>query len=395
MFVGVGAARVRDLFEQARAQAPAIVFIDELDALGRARGVGIPGGGHDEKEQTLNQLLAEMDGFDPRVGIVVLSATNRPEILDPALLRAGRFDRQVLVDRPDRKGRSDILRVHLKKISVAPDLDIDAVAALIPGFTGADIANLVNEAALVATRRGAEATTLTDFTQAIERIVIGIEKKSRILSPREREIVAHHEMGHALVAVALPGTDPVQKVSIISRGIGALGYTMQRPVADRYLMSRSELTSQMAILLGGRAAESLVFNEVSTGAADDLVRATDIARNMVTRFGMTPELGQVAYETEAATFLAGQVPSWRPRTYGDGTAEVIDHVVQKLIDDAFQTARSILERNRSFLDAGARELLEMETLGPEQLAKLTAGLERVDGRKSGVKSETISGDRVQ
>jgi len=395
MFVGVGAARVRDLFEQARAQAPAIVFIDELDALGRARGVGIPGGGHDEKEQTLNQLLAEMDGFDPRVGIVVLSATNRPEILDPALLRAGRFDRQVLVDRPDRKGRSDILRVHLKKISVAPDLDIDAVAALIPGFTGADIANLVNEAALVATRRGAEATTLTDFTQAIERIVIGIEKKSRILSPHEREIVAHHEMGHALVAMAMPGTDPVQKVSIISRGIGALGYTMQRPVADRYLMSRSELTSQMAVLLGGRAAESLVFNEVSTGAADDLARATDIARNMVTRFGMTSELGQVAYETEAATFLAGQVPSWRPRTYGDGTAEVIDHVVQKLIDDAFHAARSILERNRSFLDAGARELLEMETLGPEQLAKLTAGLERVDGRKSGVKSETISRDRVQ
>jgi cell division protease FtsH len=389
MFVGVGAARVRDLFEQARAQAPAIVFIDELDALGRARGVGIPGGGHDEKEQTLNQLLAEMDGFDPRVGIVVLSATNRPEILDPALLRAGRFDRQVLVDRPDRKGRSDILRVHLKKISVAPDLDIDAVAALIPGFTGADIANLVNEAALVATRRGAEATTLTDFTQAIERIVIGIEKKSRILSPHEREIVAHHEMGHALVAVALPGTDPVQKVSIISRGIGALGYTMQRPVADRYLMSRSELTSQMAVLLGGRAAESLVFNEVSTGATDDLARATDIARNMVTRFGMSPELGQVAYETEAATFLSGQVPSWRPRSYGDGTAEAIDHAVQKLIDEAFQTACGILERNRPFLDTGARELMDLETLGPEQLAKLTAGLERVDVRKSGAKSENI------
>jgi cell division protease FtsH len=395
MFVGVGAARVRDLFEQARAQAPAIVFIDELDALGRARGVGIPGGGHDEKEQTLNQLLAEMDGFDPRVGIVVLSATNRPEILDPALLRAGRFDRQVLVDKPDRKGRSDILLVHLKKISAAPELDIDAVAALIPGFTGADIANLVNEAALVATRRGAETTTLTDFTQAIERIVIGIEKKSRILSPREREIVAHHEMGHALVAMALPGTDPVQKVSIISRGIAALGYTMQRPVADRFLMSRSELTSQMAVLLGGRAAESLVFSEVSTGAADDLARATDIARNMVTRFGMTAELGQVAYETEAATFLSSQVPSWRPRSYGDGTAEAIDRAVQKLIDDAFQTARGILERNKSILETGARELLELETLGPEQLAKLTAGLERVDVRKSGAKSENISRDKVQ
>ncbi len=378
MFVGVGAARVRDLFEQARAQAPAIVFIDELDALGRARGVGLPGGGNDEKEQTLNQLLAEMDGFDPRAGIVVLSATNRPEILDPALLRAGRFDRQVLVDRPDRKGRNDILRVHLKKISVAPDLDVDAVAALTPGFTGADLANLVNEAAMVATRRGAEATSLADFAQAIERLVVGIEKKSRILGPRERQIVAHHEMGHALVAIALPGTDPVHKVSIVSRGLGALGYTMQRPVTDRYIMSRSELTGQMAVLLGGRAAESLIFDEVSTGAADDLARATDIARNMVVRFGMSPELGQVAYETEAATFLAGQVPgSWRPRSYGDGTADAIDRVVQKLIDDAFQTAGSILTRNRSILDAGARELLAHETLDQDDLAKLTVGIERV------------------
>ena len=383
MFVGVGAARVRDLFEQARAQAPAIVFIDELDALGRMRGIDVPGGGHEEKEQTLNQLLAEMDGFDPRAGIVVLSATNRPEILDPALLRAGRFDRQVLVDRPDRKGRCDILRVHLKKISVAADLDVDAVAALIPGFTGADIANLVNEAAMVATRRGAEATILSDFTQAIERIVIGIEKKSRILSSREREIVAHHEMGHALVAIALPGTDPVQKVSIISRGIGALGYTMQRPVADRFLLSRSELTSQMAVLLGGRAAESLVFNEVSTGAADDLARATDIARNMVTRFGMTTELGQVAYETEAATFLSGQVPSWRPRSYGDGTAEEIDHAVQRLIEGAFSTARAILEQNRSILNIGAKELMELETLGPEQLAKFKPKIKRKDTTKLG------------
>ena len=270
MFVGVGAARVRDLFEQARQQPPAIIFIDELDALGRARGIDFPGGGHDEKEQTLNQLLAEMDGFDPSIGVIVLAATNRPEILDPALLRAGRFDRQVLVDRPDRKGRLDILRVHLKKISVAPDLDADAVAALTPGFTGADLANLVNEAALAATRRGGEATTLEDFTQAIERIVAGLEKKSRILSPRERKIVAHHEMGHAIVAMALPGTDPVQKVSIIPRGIAALGYTMQRPTEDRFLLSRSELANRMAVLLGGRAAESLVFEEVSTGAADDL-----------------------------------------------------------------------------------------------------------------------------
>jgi cell division protease FtsH len=383
MFVGVGAARVRDLFAQARAEAPAIVFIDELDALGRARGIDIPGGGHDEKEQTLNQLLAEMDGFDPGVGIIVLAATNRPEVLDPALLRAGRFDRQVLVDRPDRKGRADILRVHLNKISIASDLDVDAIAALTPGFTGADLANLVNEAALVATRRGGESTTLADFTQAIERIVAGLEKKSRILSPREREIVAHHEMGHAIVAMALPGVDPVQKVSIIPRGIAALGYTMQRPTEDRFLMSRSELANRMAVLLGGRAAESLVFDEVSTGAADDLVRATDIARNMVVRFGMTQELGQVAYEPETGSFLMGQTPMWRPRTYGDGTAEAIDHVVKSLIDEAFQKARGILERNRPILDASARELLARETLGAEDLTNLTAGLNR-DGSAKGL-----------
>jgi cell division protease FtsH len=376
MFVGVGAARVRDLFEQARAEAPAIIFIDELDALGRARGIDMPGAGHDEKEQTLNQLLAEMDGFDSATGIIVLAATNRPEVLDPALLRAGRFDRQVLVDRPDRKGRADILCVHLGKISTAANLDVDAIAALTPGFTGADLANLVNEAALVATRRGGNATTLDDFTQAIERIVAGLEKKSRILSPREREVVAHHEMGHALVAMALPGTDPVQKVSIIPRGIAALGYTMQRPTEDRFLMSRSELTSRMAILLGGRAAESLVFEEVSTGAADDLVRATDIARNMTVRFGMTTELGQVAYEPETGSFLVGQTLMWHPRTYGDGTAEAIDHVVKDLINQAFEAARGILERNRSILDTSARELLNRETLGPDDLARLTAGLVR-------------------
>lgn len=384
MFVGVGASRVRDLFQQARAQAPAIVFIDELDALGRARGVDMPGGGHDEKEQTLNQLLAEMDGFDPSVGIIVLAATNRPEILDPALLRAGRFDRQVLVDRPDRQGRIDILNVHLKKISVAPELDVAAVAALTPGFTGADLANLVNEAALVATRRGASATVLDDFTQAVERIVAGLEKKSRILIPRERQIVANHEMGHALVAMALPQTDVVQKVSIIPRGIAALGYTLQRPTEDRFLMSQSELQDRMAVLLGGRAAESLVFDEISTGAADDLVKATDIARNMVVRFGMSKELGQVAYEPETGSFLVGQTPVWRPRTYSDETAEAIDHMVKDLIDSAFQKARAILERNRSVLDTSARELLARETLGPDELAKLTTGLEREAPRKPGL-----------
>lgn len=370
MFVGVGAARVRDLFANARQQAPAIVFIDELDALGRARGIDIPSAGHDEKEQTLNQLLAEMDGFDPSAGIIVLAATNRPEILDPALLRAGRFDRQVLVDRPDRKGRADILHVHLKKIRVATDVDVDAVAALTPGFTGADLANLVNEAALFATRRSGEAATLDDFTQAFERIVAGVEKKSRVLSPHEREIVAHHEMGHALVAMALPGTDPVQKVSIIPRGIAALGYTLQRPIADRFLISRNELLDRMAALLGGRAAEDLIYADVSTGAADDLQRATDIARDMVVRFGMTAELGQVAYEPETGSFLMGQTPIWRPRNYGDGTAEAIDNATRKLIEQAFTTARHILERNRSLLEQGAQELLAKETIGTEELAQI-------------------------
>ena len=370
MFVGVGAARVRDLFEQARKQAPAILFIDELDALGRARGIDLPGGGHEEKEQTLNQLLAEMDGFDPSAGIIVLAATNRPEVLDPALLRAGRFDRQVLVDRPDRKGRVEILRVHMLRIRVESDLDIDTVAGLTPGFTGADLANLVNEAAVIATRRGAEATTLEDFTQAFERLVAGIEKKSRVLSPRERETVAHHEMGHALVAMSLPGTDPIQKVSIIPRGIAALGYTLQRPMEDRFLASRSELMNRMAALLGGRAAEDLIYQDVSTGAADDLQRATDIARSMVVRFGMTPELGQVAYEPETGSFLVGQTPLWRPKTYGDGTAEAIDEAVRKLIDDAFTTARGVLAHNQALLERSAKDLLAHETLGSAELEHL-------------------------
>ena len=376
MFVGVGAARVRDLFKQARESAPAIIFIDELDALGRARGIDFPSGGHDEKEQTLNQLLAEMDGFDPSAGIVVLAATNRPEILDPALLRAGRFDRQILVDRPDRKGRAEILRVHLKKISVSPTLDVDTVAGLTPGFTGADLANLVNEAALVATRRQADSTTLEDFTQAIERLVAGVEKKSRILNPHERDVVAHHEMGHALVAMALPGTDPVQKVSIIPRGMGALGYTIQRPVEDRFIVSESELFNRIAVLLGGRAAESLVYGEVSTGAADDLTRATDIARNMVVRFGMVPALGQVVYEPETASYLGGQMPNWRPRAYGNDAADAIDEAVKSLIEKAFELARGTLQRNRPILETGAHQLLDHETLGTEDLAKLGNALVR-------------------
>jgi len=371
MFVGVGAARVRDLFEQARKQAPCIIFIDELDALGRVRGAMLPGGGgHDEKEQTLNQLLSELDGFDSSSGIVLLAATNRPEILDPALLRAGRFDRQILVDRPDKKGRIDILNVHIKKVLMASDVPVGDVAALTPGFTGADLANLVNEAALLATRRGGDAVTMEDFTQAIERIVAGLEKKNRLLSPKEREVVAHHEMGHTLVAMALPGTDPVQKVSIIPRGIGALGYTIQRPTEDRFLMDRTELVNRMVVLLGGRAAESLAFPQVSTGAADDLNKATDIARSMVVRFGMAEELGQVTYEPEPGGFLGPGAVGWQPRRYSESTAAAIDDAVRELIDGAFKRARSILSQNRDLLERSAKELLGRETLTGNDLVAI-------------------------
>jgi cell division protease FtsH len=381
MFVGVGAARVRDLFEQARQHAPAIIFIDELDALGRARGTFLPGGGgHDEKEQTLNQLLSELDGFDPSIGVVLLAATNRPEILDPALLRPGRFDRQVLVDRPDKKGRSDILIVHLKHIKLAAGVSVDEIAALTPGFTGADLANLVNEAALLATRRGAENVTLDDFTQAIERIIAGLEKRNRLLNPHERDVVAHHEMGHALVAMSLPGVDPVQKVSIIPRGIAALGYTIQRPIEDRFLMDQTELVNRMTVLLGGRAAESLFYETVSTGAADDLAKATEIARSMVVRFGMDPKLGQVAYEPEASPLLGMPAGAdWRPRRYGEETADAIDSAVRELIDGAFKKAVTILSANRTLLDEAATQLLARETFSTEDLQKVVAKLSPVGG----------------
>ena len=371
MFVGVGAARVRDLFEQARKAKPCIIFIDELDAMGRARGIGPFGGGHDEKEHTLNQLLVELDGFDPREGIVLLAATNRPEILDPALLRAGRFDRQVLVDRPDKAGRAAILAVHAKKVRLAQGVDIAEVAALTPGFTGADLANLVNEAALRATRRGADAVTNGDFTSAIERIVAGLEKKSRLLNPHERNVVAYHEMGHALVASALPGMDPVHKVSIIPRGVGALGYTLQRPTEDRFLLSRNELENRMAVLLGGRAAEALALEEVSTGAADDLNKATDIARSMVTRFGMHDKLGQVTYETPRQTFLSEDaLAHFAEREFSEETAREIDCAVRELVGSAFEKALDILRQYRQQLDQGAKLLLEKETLTREELPLL-------------------------
>jgi cell division protease FtsH len=376
MFVGVGAARVRDLFEQARATAPAIIFIDELDAVGRARGA-FAVGGHDEKEQTLNQLLVEMDGFDSSTGVIILAATNRPEILDPALLRAGRFDRQVLVERPDRKGRVEILRVHARKVKLAPEVDLEKVASLTAGFAGADLANVVNEAALLATRRGAEAVGMDDFTAAIERIVAGLEKKNRVLSPKEREIVAHHEMGHALVAMALPGTDPVQKISIIPRGIGALGYTIQRPTEDRFLMTREELENKMAVLLGGRAAEMLVFGRPSTGAADDLAKATDIARALVTRYGMHDKLGLVAWEEERRSFLAGTPPPPSERRYSEATAREIDCAVRETLASGFEVTTRILTAARAVLELGAKRLLETETLAEDDLQPLQRDLSAV------------------
>ncbi len=367
MFVGVGAARVRDLFEQAKKKVPCIIFIDELDALGRARGA-FSLGGHDEKEQTLNQLLVELDGFDPKEGIVLLAATNRPEILDPALLRAGRFDRQVLVDRPDKVGRIAILKVHTHNVRLANDVKLDEIAALTPGFTGADLANLVNEAALIATRRNREAVSAADFTAAVERIIAGLEKKNRLLNPHERTVVAHHEMGHALAAMALPGTDPVHKVSIIPRGIGSLGYTIQRPIEDRFLITRTELENRLTVLLAGRAAESICFPEISTGAADDLKKATDIARSIVTRFGMDETLGNVSYEDEPSPFL-GVLPSAPQGTlrYSEDTTRKIDEAIRAIIQKAFEHASAILNEHREILERAAKLLLEHETLDQEEL----------------------------
>jgi cell division protease FtsH len=369
MFVGVGAARVRDLFEQARKNAPAIIFIDELDAVGRARGA-YGWGGVDEKEQTLNQLLAEMDGFDSSSGVIILGATNRPEILDPALLRAGRFDRQVLVDRPDLKGRLDVLHVHARKIKLAADVSLEQIAAMTAGFAGADLANVINEAALLATRRGADAVGMQDLTAALERIVAGLEKKNRVLNRIERETVAYHEMGHALVAMALPGTDPIQKVSIIPRGISALGYTIQRPIEDRFLMARDEMENKLAMLLGGRAAEMLIFSQPSTGAADDLAKATEIARAMVARYGMYEKLGLVAYEDGEQVFLPGAPSQSSGRRYSEETSREIDCAVREEIRAAFENATNILKTAREVLERGAKRLLERETLTEPDLGEL-------------------------
>lgn len=359
-----------------------IIFIDELDALGGARGA-FPYGGNSEKEQTLNQLLVELDGFDPTIGVILLAATNRPEMLDPALLRAGRFDRQVLVDRPDKKDRIAILNVHLKKAVLAADVDPVQVAELTPGFTGADLANLVNEAALLATRRGADSVHLTDFTKAVERIVAGLEKKNRLLIPKERRIVAYHELGHAIVAMALPGQDPVHKVSIIPRGIGALGYTIQRPTEDRFLMTQDELQNRMAVLLGGRAAEYIFFHHLSTGAADDLVKATDTARSMVLRYGMDKKLGHVAYERERQPmFVTPGSQGWHAREFSDETERLMDHAVRDLVGHAFDRAIEILNAHRPVHEKTAQLLLQKETLEEEDIKALRAQIVPADATEA-------------
>lgn len=370
MFVGLGAARVRDLFVQAKQKAPCIIFIDELDALGKARGFSALGG-HDEREQTLNQLLVEMDGFDPKVGVILMAATNRPEILDPALLRPGRFDRHVLVDRPDKLGREQILQVHLRTVKKAPDLDVEKLANMTPGMVGADLANLVNEAALLAVRRNKTEVGMAEFEEAVERIVAGLEKKNRLINPQERETVAYHEMGHALVALSLPGTDPVQKISIIPRGISALGYTMQVPTEDRFLMRKTELLNKIASLLGGRAAEEIIFGDISTGAHNDLARATDIAKSMVKEYGMSDKLGQVYLAREQRPrFIEMAMPE--SADYSEATSELVDREIKGTIDEQYRKALAILKDKKDALVKGAKLLLEREKLeGTEILALLS------------------------
>jgi len=366
MFVGVGAARVRDLFARAQQKAPCIIFVDELDALGKARGIN-PVGGHDEREQTLNQLLVEMDGFDTKKGVILMAATNRPEILDPALLRPGRFDRHILVDRPDIKGREEILIVHANGVKLADDVDFAVLAGMTPGFVGADLANLVNEAALLAARRGKQAVGMAEMEEAIERMVAGLEKKSRVMNKREREIVAYHEVGHALVALSIPNADPVHKISIIPRGISALGYTLQRPTEDRFLMTRSELLDKLTVLLGGRVGEELVFDEVSTGAQNDLVKATDIARSMVKEYGMSEKLGLVAFERDRQSVFL-QIPQGSsPREYSEETSREIDAEVSRIVEESHTRAKEILTQKRSALVKVANILLEKEVIEGEEL----------------------------
>jgi cell division protease FtsH len=368
MFVGLGAARVRDLFKQAKEKAPCIIFIDELDALGKARGIGMAGG-HDEREQTLNQLLVELDGFDANVGVILMAATNRPEILDPALMRPGRFDRQVLVDRPDKSGRVDILKIYLEKVETGTDIDPEKIAAMTAGMVGADLANLVNEAALLAVRRDKTKIGMADVEEAVERVVAGLEKKNRLINSEEKEIVAYHELGHALVAMALPGTDPVRKISIIPRGIAALGYTMQVPTEDRFLMRKTELNNRIATLLGGRAAEALIFNDISTGAQNDLSRATDIARSMVKEYGMSERVGQVYFANQQRPAFLGAMGDAGGQ-YSDETAKTIDAEVRRIIENQYEVALTILKANRDLLVATVGQLLTDEVIEGDALNEL-------------------------
>ena len=368
MFVGVGAARVRDLFEQAKEKAPCIIFIDELDALGKARGMNQMG--HDEREQTLNQLLVEMDGFDPRAGVILMAATNRPEILDPALLRAGRFDRHVVVDRPDKMGRLAILEVHARNVALAPDANLETLAAMTPGFAGADLANIINEGALLAVRQGKDAVEMADLQEAVERVIAGLEKKNRVLNPQEKERVAHHEIGHALTALALPGADTVQKISIIPRGVAALGYTLQLPTEDRFLMTVSELENRIAVLLGGRVAEQLIYGEVSTGARDDLMKATDIAKSMVKAYGMSAKFGPVSFDADnQSRFLPAGQPA-APGDYSAHTAQEIDQEVREIMEAQQARVTTLLTARLDVLKRAAALLLEREVLAGERLREM-------------------------
>ncbi len=376
IFVGVGAARVRELFQQAREKAPCIIFIDELDAIGKARGA-LTIGGHDEREQTLNQLLVEMDGFDPRVGVVILAATNRPETLDPALLRAGRFDRQVLVDRPDVNGREAILKIHVKKVKLADNVDIRVIAQKTPGFSGADLANVINEAALLATRKNKDAIETEDLDEAVDRIIAGLEKKNRVINPKEKQIVAYHETGHALIAAFTQGADKVHKISIIPRGIAALGYTQQLPTEDRYLMTRQELLGKIDVLLGGRMAEEIIFGDVSTGAHNDLQRATDIARAMVSEYGMGRTLGLSTYpRANPAAFLGPGQVAMGGKEYSEATAAKLDDEVKDLITERAARTQELLLRNRGLLEEIAGELLKKEVMESDEFYRL------VDARRT-------------
>jgi cell division protease FtsH len=366
VFVGVGASRVRDLFNQAKRQAPSIIFIDELDAIGKTRGNNQMGG-NDEREQTLNQLLTQMDGFDGNNGVIVIAATNRPEILDPALLRPGRFDRQVLVDRPDKSGRLEILLVHTRSVILSEDVDLKVIAAQTPGFVGADLANLVNEAALMAARNNHQAVLMADFQQAIERVIAGLEKRSRILTPQERQTVAYHEVGHALVGTLMPGSSKISKISIVPRGLGALGYTLQMPEDDRFLLLEDELRGQLATLLGGRAAEEIVLGKVSTGASDDIQKATDLAERAVTQYGMSNTLGPIAFEKNSAQFLQG---SSSRRSISSEVAVEIDRQVKQNIDKAHDMALKILQLNRDLLESTTQVLLEKEVLEGDELQQV-------------------------